>query len=216
VTAKPRRSKRRTRRRWRWSRSCSSKYCAPNSWSGSRLVSIWEMATSTEWPTAITARPFPRRAALRRKWAARYVPFILLATLATSASVRRSHGVPRRVRPLRRRPPLSALPGHLPAQEARCSALGQRDRSVPILSDQHLRSALADAGDGPEQRDGLVLSGQARCQLGVHARDGRIQGVQMSELLARAGNTWWASSRPTTAWASASRLARSFPRGRLG
>src|SRR5215831_17757699 len=123
------------------------------------------MATSTEWPTAIIARPFPRRAAMRRNWAARYVPFMRLATLATSASVRRSQGLPRRVRPLRRRPPLSALPGHIPAQEARCSALGKRERSVPIWSDQHLRSALADAGNGLEQRDGLVLSGQARFQL---------------------------------------------------
>jgi hypothetical protein len=34
----------------------------------------------------------------------------------------------------------------------------------------------------------------------------------VGELLARAGKMWWTSNRPTTAWASASRLARSFRR----
>jgi hypothetical protein len=42
----------------------------------------------------------------------------------------------------------------------------------------------ADTGDGRHERDGLLLNGQARGELGVHPRDGRIQVLQMRELLA--------------------------------
>jgi hypothetical protein len=79
------------------------------------------------------------------------------------------------------------------------------------LGDQHFSGAPADTGDGLEQGDGLVLSGQALGEFGVDARDGRVQVLQVGELLARAAKMWWTSRRPTTAWASASRLARSFP-----
>jgi hypothetical protein len=51
------------------------------------------------------------------------------------------------------------------------------------LGDQPLRRALANAGDALQQRARLVLSGQARFQLGVHAGDGRIQRREMRELL---------------------------------
>jgi hypothetical protein len=37
-----------------------------------------------------------------------------------------------------------------------------------------------------------VLSGQARFQLGVHARDGGVQLVEVGELLTRAAKMWWA------------------------
>jgi hypothetical protein len=57
------------------------------------------------------------------------------------------------------------------------------------LGDEHLRSAPGDTGDRREQRDRLPLSGQARFQLSVDARDGRIQLVEVGELLARAENT---------------------------
>src|ERR671930_2808550 len=83
-------------------------------------------------PTAIRARFFPRRAAIRRYWAARYVFFVLEATWAISTRICRSQRLPFHVLPLKRLPPLSWFPGHLPAQEARCLALGKRLRSVPI------------------------------------------------------------------------------------
>jgi hypothetical protein len=137
---------------------------------------------------------------------------VLPATLAISASVRRSQGLPRRVRPLRRRPPLSVLPGHIPAQEARCSAEGKRERSVPLLSDERFGGSLRHAGDGLQECDGFLIRGETRGELGVHPRDGRVQVVQMGELFTRTGKTWCCCSRPTTAWARASRLARSRPR----
>jgi hypothetical protein len=82
------------------------------------------------------------------------------------------------------------------------------------LGDQHIGGARADTGDGLEQRGRVPLGvgDQACFQLSVQTRDGRVQGVQMGKLLTRAAKPWWASRRPTTACASASRLARSFPR----
>jgi hypothetical protein len=80
------------------------------------------------------------------------------------------------------------------------------------LGDEHLGGAPGDAGDGLQERHGLLLSGQARCELGIQTHNSRIQGVQVGELLTRTEKTWCACSRPTTAWASASRLARSLPR----
>jgi hypothetical protein len=84
------------------------------------------------------------------------------------------------------------------------------------LGHEHLRRAAGDTGDGLEERDGLVLSGSARFKLGVHTRTGRIQVLEVGQLLARAGKMWWASTRPTTAWASASRLALSLWARQLG
>ena len=82
------------------------------------------------------------------------------------------------------------------------------------LGNEHLRRAAADTGDGLQERNGLLRNGQARCELGVHPRAGRIQVLQMRELLAQQEEvvSLLSCSRPTTAWARASRLARSFPR----
>jgi hypothetical protein len=35
------------------------------------------------------------------------------------------------------------------------------------LGDERFGGALGDTGDGLQERDGLVLSGEARCELGV-------------------------------------------------
>src|SRR5712692_17896 len=51
---------------------------------------------------------------------------------AASVSARRSHLLPLRALPLLRLPALSWLPGHIPAHEARCAALGKRLMSRPI------------------------------------------------------------------------------------
>src|SRR6266446_4862431 len=84
------------------------------------------------WPTAIRARFLPRRAAMRLYCAARYVFLVFEATWAISTRICRSQRLPLRVFPLRRFPPLSWFPGHIPAHEARCLALGNRLISVPI------------------------------------------------------------------------------------
>src|SRR5215216_664239 len=73
----------------------------------------------------------PRRAAIRLYWAARYVLFVLEATWAIATRICRSQRRPFRVLPLKRFPPLSGFPGPMPAQEARCWALGKRLMSVP-------------------------------------------------------------------------------------
>jgi hypothetical protein len=65
--------------------------------------------------------------------------------------------------------------------------------------DQHFGGAPGDPRDGRAPGNGLLLSGSARCARGVQTRDGRVQVVQMGALLTRAGKTWWASRRPTTA-----------------
>jgi hypothetical protein len=101
-----------------------------------------------------------------------------------------------------------------PDSAARCSALGKHDRSVPISATSTSAVRRPTPGDGLEQRGRVPLGvgGQTRFQLSVQTRDGRVQVVQRGKLLTRAAKPWWASRRPTTACASASRLARSFPR----
>jgi hypothetical protein len=49
---------------------------------------------------------------------------------AAATGMLRSHGLPLRVRPLRRLPALWSLPGHIPAHEAKRAADGTRPRSV--------------------------------------------------------------------------------------
>src|SRR6266403_4030218 len=87
--------------------------------------------TKIECPSATSARCLPRWGASRRYCADRYVSLVLLAAWATSNSTCRSHILPLRVLPLSRLPPLSLWPGHIPAHEAKCLALGNRERSVP-------------------------------------------------------------------------------------
>src|SRR3954452_24793942 len=74
----------------------------------------------------------PRRARRRAYWAAREVFLLRLALLAHSTSVWLSHLEPLRVLPVRRLPADSSLPGHMPAQEARCLAVGKTLMSPPV------------------------------------------------------------------------------------
>jgi hypothetical protein len=186
-------------------------------------VSRCYRATSTEWPTASTARPLPLVATaggdttkLRRQRGPLHAAsegrnFRNFRQRAPAcASVRRTQALPRRVRPLRRRPPLSALPGHIPAQEARCSALGARRWGSARDPCPSRRPALrrcaggalavrwrcaggalavrwrcaggapGDTGDGLHERHGLLLSGQARGAFSVQPRTGGIQIVPSS------------------------------------
>src|SRR5690349_19002301 len=83
-------------------------------------------------PTAMEAFLLPRRAAIRRYWAERYVFLVCDAASADSTRSLRNQGLPLRVLPFKRFPALSWFPGHIPAQEAKCLALGNRVVSVPI------------------------------------------------------------------------------------
>ena len=134
----------RASRRSRSWRSRSAKEVPPNSCDrffmateyGSWRLSMWESMTTSECATATAARLArfaPRRAASRRYCAARYVGCCLRpAACAASTKAARRQGRPLRVRPLWRLPARAWLPGHRPAHEARCPALGNRRLSVPI------------------------------------------------------------------------------------
>ena len=69
--------------------------------------------------------------------------------------------------------------------------LGQREaREVGAdLGDERFSSAPGHTGNGLHERHGLLLSGQPLFEVGAHPRDGRIQVLQMGELLTRAGKT---------------------------
>jgi hypothetical protein len=81
--------------------------------------SIGSPVTSKLCAIAMFARFWPRRAAIRRNWAAKEVSLARDAAHAASLLGRRSHLLPFRVRPLRRWPALSSCPGHRGAQLAR-------------------------------------------------------------------------------------------------
>jgi hypothetical protein len=89
--------------------------------------------------------------------------------------------LPLRVLPLMRFPPLSALPGQMPAQDARCLASGNRRRSLPSWP----------AGLAPlswhriEERDGLLLFLKPLLDLMGDLGDGFIQIVQVAQLLGK-------------------------------
>jgi len=57
---------------------------------------------------------------------------VRIAAIAASSSAQSSHLDPLRVLPERRLPADWSLPGHRPAQEASCLAVGKIDMSTPI------------------------------------------------------------------------------------
>lgn len=78
------------------------------------------------------AGPARRRRATRRYRAPRYVFFEWDAAHPACTRACRSHRFPRRVRPVRRFPALSLLPGHIPAQLAHRPAVGNGSTVGPI------------------------------------------------------------------------------------
>src|SRR5919106_6485189 len=91
-----------------------------------------QAAVRIECPTAVTALECPRRPRSRWYWAARYEFLVRAAAFADSVSVARSHLEPLRVLPEWRLPADWSLPGHTPAQEARCLGVGNASMSTPI------------------------------------------------------------------------------------
>src|SRR5215218_10160773 len=110
---------------------------------------------------------------MRRSWAAREVSFVLLATWAIWISACRSAWLPLRVLPLRRLPPRSALPGHMPAHEARCRASEERRRAAPT-SARGTAAARAEARHRVEQLDRRQGLPQAAGTAGAHPPRGLV------------------------------------------
>src|SRR5690606_38668534 len=103
------------------------------------------MLTSNEWPSAATAFLDPLRA--HRRYAAfAYVPFVRAAAHAHWNSLALSHRLPFPVRPVRRLPALSWLPGHTPAHDARWPARPIRLMSVPISATSAWAAVLFTPG----------------------------------------------------------------------
>ena len=83
------------------------------------------------------------------------------------------------MRALRRLPPLSLLPGHSPAQAAKCSLEANTLDVGPDLDQDRGRGATVDAGDGRQQTELLL----PRCHLFVDllgvGRDARLERVML-------------------------------------
>src|SRR3990167_8336723 len=90
------------------------------------------MSTKMVWQTAMMAFFLPRRDAKRWYWADKYVSLVRLADQAASTRAERSHELACPMRPLKRFPALSLLPGHILAHDARWLADGNRLMSEPI------------------------------------------------------------------------------------
>src|SRR2546428_9080172 len=90
------------------------------------------MTISRLWATATAAFLAPRRRAMRRKWAWKYVARVLMLAQATSPMIARSQTLLWFMGAFMRFPALSLLLGQSPAQDARCPAVGKRLISVPI------------------------------------------------------------------------------------
>src|SRR4051812_33825458 len=80
---------------------------------------------------ALVSPQLPKRR--RKRWycAPKYVLRVRVAAQAASTIAVRSAVSPLRARPEGRLPADSWLPGHSPAQDARCAALGKQDMSGP-------------------------------------------------------------------------------------
>jgi hypothetical protein len=112
---------------------------------------------------AVAARLPPRRAAMRRNWALRYVSLPRTADRAAIPRVALSHLLPGRVCPGLALPPVLLLPGQTPAQDARCLAVVNRLMLTPISAMMTSAARLGDAGNGVQELNlalvGLDLGG---------------------------------------------------------
>src|SRR5436190_2002612 len=89
------------------------------------------------WPVATAARLEPRRARMRAWREARWLPRVRAAAWADSRRCWRSQTGPGRVVPGPVRLADLLLPGHIPAHEARCPAVGKTVMSAPISAIRH-------------------------------------------------------------------------------
>src|SRR3954451_11091958 len=121
------------------------------------------------WATAKIALVSPPRPKRRRKrWycAPRYVVRARVAAQAASTIAVRSAVSPLRARPVGRLPADSWLPGHSPAQDARCAAVGKRLMSAPASA----RNTQAVRGPRPGIVHSRSTDVEKRGDLGLHLR----------------------------------------------
>jgi hypothetical protein len=168
---------------------------------------------STVCPTAISARFFPRRAARRRYCADQEVPVVCDATWAPATQACRRPRLPVRVFPLRRFPPLALWPGHLPAPDARCVALGTRRIAVPIAASSLSARRGATPGMGASSATASGASTPC-CALLALARSIASSTSSLCRRCAVRRQLGCAVQAPWRAAASAARLARLRPRAR--
>ena len=106
---------------------------------------------------------------------------VRIAAIAASSSAQSSHLEPLRVLPERRLPADWSLPGHCPAQEARCLAVGNTAHVDADLGDDHLGGAPLHAGDRAQQLNGLLERGDLLSDRLGQAGDLLIEEVQVGE-----------------------------------
>src|SRR6266851_2310147 len=93
---------------------------------------MFQMAMRIACSTATMALTGPRREAMRRYFADRQVPLLRAAGIAAMPRAPLRQGLPGRVWADLTRPADSLLPGQVPAQDARCPAVGNRVMSAPV------------------------------------------------------------------------------------
>src|SRR6266700_896941 len=106
-----------------------------------------------------------------------------MAACAASTRAVRSQGLPLRVRPLRRLPALSLLPGHMPAHEARCRALGKRRISAPISARMTRVLAPLNPWNRLQALELCLKGAQTLSNLPAQMRNRFVHTVNMGELL---------------------------------
>ena len=84
------------------------------------------------------------------------------AAWAASTRAARSARLPWRVRPLVRLPARSWFPGHIPAHEARCRAVGKRASGRTRKGNRALRAALVEAAQAAGRSKRTYLGAQFR------------------------------------------------------
>ena len=107
------------------------------------------------------------------------------AACPASTKAVRNQGLPLRVRPLRRLPALSSLPGQSPAHDARWRAVGNGEAGAvtPTLRHPHLSGPLAHAGDALQPRHLGRKRADPLRTLGAHPLEAGVQEVAVGELL---------------------------------
>jgi hypothetical protein len=103
------------------------------------------------------------------------------APRALSTRAWRRTRLAKRVRPLRRLPALSWLPGQRPAQDAAWPAVGKRVMSQPSSATIVSAVRRATPGDGVEPRDRVGLGGGARRDVAIAGRDGVVEELDVAQ-----------------------------------
>jgi hypothetical protein len=106
-----------------------------------------------------------------------------MAPRALSTSAARSVRLAKRVRPLRRLPALSWLPGQRPAQDAAWPAVGKRTHVAAEFGEDGLGRAPRDPGNGVEPGQRVAVRRGERRDVAITSGDGVIEELDVMEEL---------------------------------